>query len=53
MPNIPADQFDFKPTPRVRSVRELAQHILEVAMMMTGYLTRPGALRGCWGSGRP
>ncbi len=39
--NIPAGQFDFRPTPEVRSVRELVQHILEVAMMMTGELTRP------------
>jgi uncharacterized damage-inducible protein DinB len=39
--NIPANRFEFKPTPEVRSVRELVQHILEVAMMMTGELTRP------------
>lgn len=39
--NIPAGRFDFRPTPEVRSVRELVQHILEVAMMMTGELTRP------------
>ena len=39
--NIPASRFDFRPTPEVRSVRELVQHILEVAMMMTGELTRP------------
>lgn len=39
--NIPADKFDFRPTPEVRSVREMVQHILEVAMMMTGELTRP------------
>jgi uncharacterized damage-inducible protein DinB len=38
--NIPADQFDFRPTPEVKSVRELVQHILEVSMMMTGELTR-------------
>ena len=38
--NIPAEQFDFRPTPEVRSVAEQAQHILEVAMMMTGELTR-------------
>ncbi len=38
--NIPADRYDFRPTPEVRSVTELAQHILEVAMMMTGELTR-------------
>lgn len=39
--NIPADRFDFRPTPEVRSVTELIQHILEVALMMTGELTRP------------
>lgn len=39
--NIPANRFEFKPTPEVRSVHELVQHILEVAMMMTGELTRP------------
>lgn len=38
--NIPADRFDFRPTPEVRSVTELVQHILEVALMMTGELTR-------------
>lgn len=38
--NIPADQFDFRPTPEVKSVLELVQHILEVSMMMTGELTR-------------
>jgi uncharacterized damage-inducible protein DinB len=39
--NIPADQFGYRPAPGVRTVRELVQHILEVAMMMTGELTRP------------
>ncbi len=39
--NIPGSKFDFQPTAEVRSVRELVQHILEVAMMMTGELTRP------------
>ncbi|NIR49270.1 DinB family protein [candidate division KSB1 bacterium] len=38
--NIPEDQFDFKPADEVRSVREQVLHILEVAMMMTGELTR-------------
>lgn len=38
--NIPAEKFDFRPTPEVRTVRALVQHILEVAMMMTGELTR-------------
>lgn len=39
--NLPANRFDFRPTPQSRSVAELVQHILEVAMMMTGELTRP------------
>ena len=39
--NIPARHFEFRPMPETRSVRELVQHILEVAMMMTGELTRP------------
>jgi uncharacterized damage-inducible protein DinB len=39
--NIPARNLDFRPVPEVRCVRELVQHILEVAMMMTGELTRP------------
>ncbi len=38
--NIPAEHFDFRPAPGVRSVRELVVHILEVAMMMVGELTR-------------
>ena len=39
--NIPASKWDFRPHPQAKSVRELAVHILEVAMMMTGELTRP------------
>ncbi len=39
--NIPANKFDFRPTPETKSVRELVQHILEVSMMMTGELPRP------------
>lgn len=39
--NIPDDRFGFRPTPETRSVTELAQHVLEVALMMTGELTRP------------
>jgi len=38
--NIPEDRFDFRPTPEVKNVAELIQHILEVALMMTGELTR-------------
>lgn len=38
--NIPAAHWDYRPTGEMKSVRELAVHILEVAMMMTGELTR-------------
>jgi uncharacterized damage-inducible protein DinB len=38
--NIPAAHWDFRPVPGVRSVRQLAVHILEIAMMMVGELTR-------------
>ena len=38
---IRATQFDFRPAPEVRSVRELLQHILEVACLVTGELARP------------
>lgn len=38
--NIPADKFDFRPTPEVRNVTEMVQHILEVSMLMTEELTR-------------
>ena len=39
--NIPARHWNFRPSPGAKSVQELAVHILEVAMMMTGELTRP------------
>ena len=38
--NIPANQFDFRPTPDVRTVTELILHIMEVSLMMAGELTR-------------
>jgi uncharacterized damage-inducible protein DinB len=38
--NIPANKFDFRPLEEVRSVREQVVHVLEVAMMMVGELTR-------------
>lgn len=38
--NIPEKRFDFRPAAEVRSIKELIVHILEVAMMMTGELTR-------------
>lgn len=39
--NIPADRFDFRPTPASRSVTEMVQHILESGLLMAGELTRP------------
>jgi uncharacterized damage-inducible protein DinB len=39
--NIPANKFDFRLTPKTRSITELVQHILEVALMMVGELCRP------------
>jgi uncharacterized damage-inducible protein DinB len=39
--NIPEDKFDFRPSPSVKSVHELLQHILEGSMMMTGVLSSP------------
>lgn len=39
--NIPASKFDFRPTPEMRSVRELIQHILEVSMFVAEELPRP------------
>jgi uncharacterized damage-inducible protein DinB len=39
--SVPSRELDFRPDQAVRNVRELVQHILEVAMMMTGELTRP------------
>lgn len=38
--NLPADRFDYRPVPEVRSVGELAAHILEVSEMMAGELCR-------------
>jgi uncharacterized damage-inducible protein DinB len=39
--NIPAESFDFRPAPGVRTVAELARHIVESGMVMVGELTRP------------
>lgn len=38
--NIPEDKFEFRPSPEVRSVLELGQHVLEGSMMMVGELLR-------------
>ncbi len=37
---IPADQYDWRPAPRSRSVSELVQHIASAALMGVGELTR-------------
>ena len=37
--NFPAKRFDFRPADGARSVEELALHIMEVSLMMTGVLT--------------
>ncbi len=39
--NVPAERFDFRPTPDSRSVSELVRHVLEVGLMMVGELCRP------------
>lgn len=39
--NLPKTKFDFRATPRSRSVTELVQHIVECGLMMAGELTRP------------
>jgi uncharacterized damage-inducible protein DinB len=38
--NIPQKDFGFRPTPKNRSVAELAHHIIESSLMMSGELTR-------------
>jgi uncharacterized damage-inducible protein DinB len=38
---IPADQFDFRPTPDVRSVAEIVRHIIEAQKFMAGEVCRP------------
>lgn len=39
--NIPADKFGFSPAPGVRTVAELARHIIESGTVMAGELSRP------------
>ena len=39
--NIPAESFDFSPAPGVRTVAELARHLIESSMVMVGELARP------------
>ena len=39
--NLPAEEFDFRPTEASRSVAELAVHIMEVSELMVGELCRP------------
>ncbi|MEJ2337034.1 MAG: DinB family protein, partial [Gemmatimonadales bacterium] len=38
--NLPAESFTARPVPGMRSVAEMAVHILEVAQMMVGELSR-------------
>lgn len=38
--NLPADRFDFRPADGVRSIAELAVHIMEVSQLMVGELCR-------------
>jgi uncharacterized damage-inducible protein DinB len=38
---IPADQFDFRPTPDVRSVAEIVRHVVEAQKLMAGEICRP------------
>jgi uncharacterized damage-inducible protein DinB len=39
--NLPADAFGFRPAAGSRTVAELAQHILQSGLLMSGELTRP------------
>ncbi|MEP6995217.1 MAG: hypothetical protein ABI968_11895, partial [Acidobacteriota bacterium] len=39
--NIPEKNLAFRPREETRTVRELAQHILESGSMMAGELSRP------------
>ena len=39
--NIPAESFVFSPAPGVRTVAELARHVIESSVVMVGELTRP------------
>ena len=39
--NIPADKFEFRPSPPSRTVNELARHILQAGLVAAGELDRP------------
>jgi uncharacterized damage-inducible protein DinB len=39
--NIPAEQFDFKPAQKSRTVNDLARHILQSGLLAAGELNRP------------
>ena len=39
--NLPESALDFKPTPATRSAREIAEHIIESGLLMSGELSRP------------
>lgn len=38
---IPADKFDFKPTPEGRTVAEIVQHIIGAQALLVGEMCRP------------
>ena len=38
--HIPADQFDFRATPEVRSVTEIVRHVVEAQKVMAGEVCR-------------
>jgi uncharacterized damage-inducible protein DinB len=39
--NLPEEALDFKPTPATRNAREIARHIIESGLLMSGELSRP------------
>lgn len=39
--NIPADQLSFRPSPKSRTVAELASHLIESSLLASGELVRP------------
>jgi uncharacterized damage-inducible protein DinB len=41
--NIPAEHYDYRPNADARTVREVVQHIVQVAEMMTAVLCDPAA----------
>jgi uncharacterized damage-inducible protein DinB len=39
--NLPEGALDFKPTPASRNAREIARHVVESGLLMSGELSRP------------